>query len=150
MIGHIWVHHYAATPLEVRVDFWKIGGKAETKWWCNNMADAQTAVDCIPHPYYMYRKYYIALVCNDWPYGCTLMLKYCLGWGWLVGKMGVGLRPSDVVMSWLRLKPLWTASHIHITFLERHPYHMYTKCFSTLICVTLTVVGSRTNHWLRS
>ena len=41
-------------------------------------------------------------------------------------KIGVGWSLSDVVMSWLRLQ----------THLESipHPFHMYTKCFCTLIC----------------
>ena len=41
-------------------------------------------------------------------------------------KIGVGRSLSDVVMSWLRLK----------THLESipHAFHMYTNCFSTLIC----------------
>ncbi len=41
-------------------------------------------------------------------------------------KVGVWVRPNDVVVSWLRLQ---TASDC-----IPHPYHMYTKCISTLIC----------------
>ncbi len=43
-----------------------------------------------------------------------------------VWKVGEWVRPNAVVVSWLRLQ----------TALEGipHPYHMYTKCFSTLIC----------------
>ena len=41
-------------------------------------------------------------------------------------KNGVGLSPSDVATSWLRLQtPVDCIPH---------PYHIYTKCFSTLIC----------------
>ncbi len=40
--------------------------------------------------------------------------------------IGVWLSPIDVVMSWLRLQtPVDCIPH---------PYHMYIKCFSTLIC----------------
>jgi hypothetical protein len=46
----------------------------------------------------------------------------CAGWGWIFGDIGVDLSPSDVVMTWLRLNPLWTASHIQI------------GCFTTMIC----------------
>jgi hypothetical protein len=52
----------------------------------------------------------------------------------VLGRAGVDFRkielspspPSDVVKSWLRLE----------THLESipHPCHMYTQCFSTLIC----------------
>jgi hypothetical protein len=86
----------------------------------------QTPMDCIPHPYYMYTKCFSTLICCGWAYGCTLtLLSLCrLGVGFR--KTGIGLSPSDVAMSWLRLQ----------TPLDRipHPYHMYTKCFSTLIC----------------
>ena len=66
------------------------------------------------------------MICYGWAYGSTPTLL-CLG------RSGVDFRnielspsPSDVVMSRLRLQ----------TCLEciPHPCHMYTKCFSTLIC----------------
>jgi hypothetical protein len=41
-------------------------------------------------------------------------------------KIGVGRSLSDVVMSWLRLQT-------HLECIP-HPFYMYTKCFSTLIC----------------
>ncbi len=41
-------------------------------------------------------------------------------------KVGVWVRANGVVVSWLRLQ---TASYD-----IPHPYHMYTKCFSNLIC----------------
>ncbi len=41
-------------------------------------------------------------------------------------KVGVWERPNAIVVSWLRLQ---TASDGIL-----HPYHMYTMCFSTLIC----------------
>ena len=43
-----------------------------------------------------------------------------------IWKVGVWGRPNGIVVTWLRLQ----------TALEGipHPYHMYTKCFSTLIC----------------
>jgi hypothetical protein len=41
-------------------------------------------------------------------------------------KIGVGPSLSGVVMSWLRLQ-------IHLESIP-HQYHMYAKCFSTLIC----------------
>ena len=48
------------------------------------------------------------------------------------GKIGVGLSPSDVAMSWLRLQtPVDCIPH---------QYYMYTKCFSTLCTYTLIPV----------
>ncbi len=46
--------------------------------------------------------------------------------GVIFQKIGVWVRENGVVVSWLRLQ---TASEG-----IPHPYHMYTKCFSTLIC----------------
>ena len=87
----------------------------------------QTPVKCIPHPYQMYSQCFSTLICCGWAYGCTLTLLHLC-------RSGVDFRkielsppsPSDVVMSWLRLQ----------TCLEciPHPCHMYTQCFSTLIC----------------
>ncbi len=46
--------------------------------------------------------------------------------GGIFWKIGVWLSPSDVVMSWLRLQtPMKCIPH---------PYHIYKKCFSPLIC----------------
>jgi hypothetical protein len=58
--------------------------------------------------------------------GCALTLLCLCRLGVGFRKIGVGQSLSDVVMSWLRLQ----------TCLERipHPCHMYTQCFSTLIC----------------
>ena len=57
---------------------------------------------------------------------CTLTLLRLCRSGVEFRKIGVGRSLSDVVMSWLRLQ----------THLESipHAFHMYTKCFSTLIC----------------
>ncbi len=57
---------------------------------------------------------------------CTVTLLHLCKLGVDFRKIGVGLSRSDVVMSWLRLQtPVDCIPH---------PYHMYTKCFSTLIC----------------
>jgi hypothetical protein len=34
----------------------------------------QTPIDCIPHPYWMYTKYFINLECCGWAHECILML----------------------------------------------------------------------------
>ncbi len=62
----------------------------------------------------------------------------CAGLGWIFGDIWVDLSMSDVAMLWLRLKPPVECIS--------HPYDMYTKCFTTLICCgwaygsTLTLV----------
>ena len=50
----------------------------------------------------------------------------CSGGGWIFRDFGVDLSPSDDVVPWLRLKPPVECNP--------HPYGMYTKCLSTLIC----------------
>ena len=86
----------------------------------------QTCTDCIPHPCHMYTQCLSTLICCGWAYGCTLTLLRLCRSGVEIRKIELSPSPSDVVMSWLRLQ----------TRLEciPHPCHMYTKCFSTLIC----------------
>ena len=73
---------------------------------------------------YVY-KVFSTLICCGWAYGCTLTLLRMCRWGWILGKLGAWLSPSDAVRSWLRLQ-----SPVDCI---PHPYHIYTKCFSTLI-----------------
>ncbi len=87
----------------------------------------QNCLECIQHPYHMYTKCFITLICCGWGYGSALTPLCLSRSGVEFRKIGVGWSLSDVVMSWLRLQ----------TCLEciPHPCHMYTKCFSTLICL---------------
>jgi hypothetical protein len=118
----IWVHPYTVTPLQVGVDFGKIGVGLGPSDVVMSWLRLQTPVDCIPHPYHMYTKCFSTLICCGWAYGCPLTLLSLCNFR----KIGVGLSPCDVVMSWLRLQtPVDCIPH---------PYHMYTKYFSTLIC----------------
>jgi hypothetical protein len=86
----------------------------------------QRPIDCIPHPYHVYTKCFSTLICCGWAYGCTLTLLRMCRFGWILGKLGAWLSPSDAVRSWLRLQ-----SPVDCI---PHPYHMNVKCFSTLIC----------------
>ena len=89
----------------------------------------QTRTDCFPHPCHMYTQYFSTLICCGWAYGCTLtLLRLCrAGAGVDFRKIELSPSPSDAVISWiLRLQ-----THLEST---PHPCHMYTKCFSTLIC----------------
>jgi hypothetical protein len=121
----IWVHPYAEPSLEGSLDFWKFGVRTETKRWCNDMLSLKTTVDWIPHPYHIFRKYFSTLVYYDWAYGCALMLVRHLKQPLIFGKLGVGLRPSDGVTTWLRLKTAVDCIP--------HPYNIHRKYFSTLI-----------------
>ncbi len=87
----------------------------------------QIRLECIPNPCHMYTTCFITLICHGWAYGCILLtlLGLCRS-GVDSRKIGVWLSWSEIVTSWLRLKtPIKCISH---------PYHMCTKCFSTLIC----------------
>ncbi len=122
-----WVHpHTAALVCPVGLDFRKNGVWLSLSdvvmWWLR----LQTTVDDIPLPYDMYTKCFITLVCCGWAYGSTLTLLRMCRWGVDFRKIETGLSPSDVVMSLFRLQ-----THLKCIPL---PYHMYTKCFSTLLC----------------
>ncbi len=88
----------------------------------------QSSIDFIPHPLHVYTKCFSTLICCGWAYGCTLMLIHLWRWGWVLGKLGVCLSPSDVLRlrSWSRLQSP--------EYCIPHPYHMNVKRFSTLIC----------------
>jgi hypothetical protein len=103
-------------------------------------------VECIPHPYDMYAKCLSTLTCCWWAYGSTLnVLRQCRS-GVDFQDFGVDLSPSDDVVPWLRLKPPVECNP--------HPYGMYTKCLSTLICYewaygsTLTVYACAGRGWI--
>jgi hypothetical protein len=85
----------------------------------------QTRTDCFPHPCHIYTQCFSTLICRGWAYGCTLTLLHLCKAGVDFRKIELSPSPSDVVMSWLRLQTR--------TDCFPHPWHMYTKCFSTLI-----------------
>jgi hypothetical protein len=124
-----WAYGCTLTPLclcRSEVDFRIIGVGLSPSDVVVSWLRLQTPVDCIPHPNHMYTKYFSTLICCGWAYGCTLT-PLCLCRSEVdFRKIGVGLSPSDVVMSWLRLQT-------PVDY-NPHPYHMYTQCFSTLMC----------------
>ncbi len=127
-----WVHPYSDTPLEVGVDLGKLGVWLSPSDVVRSRLRLQTPIDCIPHPYHIYTKCFSILIDCGWAHGYTLTLLRLCRWGWIFGKLGTWLSPSDVVRSWLRLQ-----SPIDCI---PHPYHRYTRCFSTLIYCGLA-------HW---
>jgi hypothetical protein len=121
------MHPYTVILLVlVRVDCWKVGVWVRANCVVLSWLRLQTASDCIPHPYHMYTKCFSTLNCCGWTCGCTLTLLYWCKWGYFFWKVGVWVRPNVVVVTWYRLQ---TASDC-----IPHPYHIYTNCFSTLIC----------------
>ena len=108
------------------VEFRKIGAGRSPSDVVMSWLRLQTHLECIPHPCHMYTQCFSTLICRGWAYGCTLtLLRLCRSGGefWIIG---VGRSLSNAGMSWLRLQ-----THLEST---PHPCHMYTKCFSTLIC----------------
>ncbi len=91
----------------------------------------QTPMYCIPHPYHMNTKYFSTLIYCEWAYVSTLtLLPLCRRLGIDFRKCGVGLSPEPkwcCIMWWLRLQTPMDCIP--------YPYHMYTKCFSTLILI---------------
>jgi hypothetical protein len=108
------------------VEFKKVGVGWSLSYVVMSWLRLQTHLESIPHPFHMYTKCFSTLICRGWAYGCALTLLRLCRSGVDFGKFELSPSPSDVVMSWLRLQ----------TCLEciPHPYHMYTKCFSTLVC----------------
>ncbi len=108
------------------MDFRKIGVRRSLSNVVMSWLRLQTRKACIPHPCHMYTQCFSTLICCGWAYGCTLTLLRLCRSGVEFRKIELSPSPRDVVMSWLRLQ----------TRLEciPHPYHMYTQCFSTLIC----------------
>jgi hypothetical protein len=127
----IWVHPHAVIRVQVGVSFRGNGV------WPSLYYDVvvswlrlQTPIDCIPHPYWMYTKWFrfSTLRCCGWAYGCINIAVIHVQVG--MSFRGKGVWPSQyvVVVSWLRLNTLYDCNCIP------HPYWMYTKCFSTLRC----------------
>jgi hypothetical protein len=121
----IWVPPYTVMPVQV--------GSGRKTGVGRSLSDVvmswlrlQTHLESMPHPFHMYTKCFDTLICHGWAYVCALTLFCLCRLGVDFRKIGVSRSLSDVVMSWLRLQ----------TCLEciPHPCHMYTKCFSTLIC----------------
>ncbi len=74
----------------------------------------------------IYTKCFITLICCGWAYGSTLTLLRLCRSGVDFREIELSPSPCDVVISWLRLQT-------HLECIP-HPCHMYTKCFSTLVC----------------
>ena len=65
----------------------------------------QTHMDCCPHPYWINTMCFTILICYEWVYWSTLTLLCLCRLGVDIRGYWGSLSLSDVVMSWLRLKP---------------------------------------------
>jgi hypothetical protein len=73
----IWVPPYTVIPVQVGLNFWKVGVWVRLNGVVVSWLRLQTASKGIPHPYHMCTKCFSTLICCGWTYGCTLTLSYC-------------------------------------------------------------------------
>jgi hypothetical protein len=120
MDGHIDAPFHCLHMWRVGVYFWEMG-----VWLCPSddvrSSTMVTTVECIPLPHHIYRKCFSTLICHGWADGCALTLLRLCRVGVDFRKIGIGLSPNDVVMSWLR----------HQTTVESIPLpHQYIESVS--------------------
>ncbi len=78
----IWVHPYVVIRVKVGVSFRKIGVWPSLYDVAVSWLRLQTPIDCIPHLYWMYTKYFSTLRCCAWAHGCKFMpYHYMCRWG---------------------------------------------------------------------
>jgi len=124
----IWVHHYSHITCAGGGDFRENGVWPSQYDVAVSWLRLQTPINCVPHPYWLYTKYFSTLRYCGWAYGCILnpYAVIHLQVGVSLRKNGVWLSPYDVGVSLLRLRnPIDCI---------QHPYRIYTKCFSTWRC----------------
>jgi len=100
----IWVYHYTVTPVQVGVNFRKIGVGRSLSDVVMSWLRLQTHLESIPHAFHMYIKCFSTLIRCGWAYGSALTLLCLCMAGVEFRKIGVGWSLSDVVISWLRLQ----------------------------------------------
>ena len=77
-------------------------------------------LECFTNPYHIYIQCFCTLISCEWVYGTTIspiLPPLSLGVT-MFRNFGVGADLSDVVTSWLSLKPPQTASHIPIICMQ--------------------------------
>ena len=120
-----WVHPYTVPPVQVRMYFGEIKGMAKPMWCCKVMVKAP--MPCKLHPTSIS---YIQSVLAPWyavdGHMCApLHCSTCAGGGWFWKIGGVGKS------KWC-CKVMFEAQSLVNSI--PHSCHIYTKCFSTLIC----------------
>jgi hypothetical protein len=107
-------------------EFLESWGVGESKWSCGVMVEATNSFRLHPrsisHVYKMFWQLDV-LWMEIWVHPYTVIMVQV---GLHIWKVAMWVRPNGVVVSWFRLQ---TASEG-----IPHLYHMYTKCFSILIC----------------
>ncbi len=117
------LHCYTCVREGEFLESWGVG---ESKWCCGDMVESTNSFrlhpTSIPYVYKVFQ--HLDMLWMDiWvhPYSGIPVQVGVIFW-----EVGVWVRANGVVVSWLRLQ---TASEG-----IPYPYHMYAKCFSTLIC----------------
>jgi hypothetical protein len=142
----------------MRAKFGKFGVRQSWNHIVVSWLRLQTTTDCIPHPYWMYKKCFSTFICCGWAYGCTLTLLYLCRWGPNFENLGSGRAVTTLRCNGWGFKPLLTASHILIRCIQsvlaplyavdRHmgaPLHCYrlvwvTKVALAAICLVFPVL----------
>jgi len=87
----------------------------------------QTLIDCIPHPYWMYKKSFSTLRCCGWAYGCIIIAVIRV-------QVGVNLRGNVV---WLSPLGLYDAAvsllRLQTPDLPPTAPHIYIKCIQSVL-----------------
>jgi hypothetical protein len=76
-----WVHPYAVLHVQVGVNLRENGVWPSLYDVAVSWLRLQTPKDCIPHPYWMFKKCLSTLRCCGWAYGYALMPYYMCRWG---------------------------------------------------------------------
>ena len=118
----IWVHPYTVTP-EQQIGAgcwcWVFGGRLEPEWWCNAKMEAQTPHGVSSTSIWQACKVFEhldMLLMSIWVHTHTEVPYLSLG-PILRNDFGVGTNLSNVVTSWLSLKPPQSASQIHSIYI---------------------------------
>jgi hypothetical protein len=77
----IWVHPYAILHVQVGVNLRENGVWPSLYDVAVSWLRLRSPKDCIPHPYWMYKKCLGTVRCCGWAYGYALMPYYMCRWG---------------------------------------------------------------------
>jgi hypothetical protein len=110
----------------LRVNFQELWIGPTYLMWLHHHGWASNPTWSASQIHFIYIKCFCTLISCEWVYGTTLSLIPPLSLlGSIFRNFGVGPDLSDVVTSWMSLKPNLECF--------TNPYHVYVKCFCTLI-----------------
>ncbi len=123
----IWVHPYTVIPVRGWGQILKklVYGRTRMTLWCHGWGCKR--LQTVNNIHIGCKQSVLStLICCEWAYGCYPYTVIPVELGAEFWKIGVWPNLNDIVVSWLRLQE--PSDYVP------HPYWMYTKCFSTLIC----------------